>query len=105
MIILTAVLSRPVDYWLIKTGVATEPGIDGGLMRRRGPGRADGQAVSAYVCTVQVRFVDDYTGRITGAGRALAVPEMAIPGVGWLVYAKDPEGNLLGILHTDAGTK
>ena len=27
----------PMDYWMINTGPATEPGINGGLMPRRDP--------------------------------------------------------------------
>jgi predicted enzyme related to lactoylglutathione lyase len=95
----------PVDYWLIKTGSAPEHGIDGGIMLRRGPNPVDGQAVNSYVCTVQVPSVDDYTGRITGAGGIIVVPKMPIPGVGWLVYAKDPEGNIFGIMQEDPGAK
>ena len=41
-------------YWLIKTGEKGTPGIDGGLMPRRGAGPADMQAVNAFVCTVDV---------------------------------------------------
>jgi predicted enzyme related to lactoylglutathione lyase len=95
----------PVDYWLIKTGAAPEPGIDGGLLRRQGPDPVDGQAVIAYVCTVQVPSVDEWTGRIMAAQGVLVVPKMAIPGVGWLAYAKDPEGNVFGIMHSDPAAK
>jgi predicted enzyme related to lactoylglutathione lyase len=95
----------PVDYWLIKTGTAPEPGIDGGLILRQGPNPVDGQAVIAYVCTVQVPSVDEYTGRIAGAGGVIVVPKMAIPGVGWLVYAKDPDGNIFGIMQNDPQAK
>src|SRR5215813_525790 len=41
-----------VEYWLIKTGEDGTPGINGGLVRRRGA--IDGQAVIAFVCTVDV---------------------------------------------------
>src|SRR6478736_3022240 len=41
-------------YWLVKTGEKGTPGIDGGLMPRRGPGPADMQPVNAFVCTVDV---------------------------------------------------
>ncbi len=95
----------PVDYWLIKTGTAPEPGIDGGLIRRQGPNPVDGQAVIAYVCTVSVPSVDEYTGRITSAGGVVVVPKMAIPGVGWLLYAKDLEGNVFGIMQSDPQAK
>src|SRR5262245_23508443 len=46
------------EYWLIKTGPDSVPGINGGLLKRHGPGPADGQAVNAHVCTAQVDSVD-----------------------------------------------
>ncbi len=42
----------PLDYWVITTGPQEQPGINGGLVRRRGP--INGDAVIAYVCTVDV---------------------------------------------------
>ena len=86
------------DYWLIKTG-DSGPGIDGGLVPRRGP--IDGQAIVAYVCTVDVPSVDDYVARIVAHGGSIALPKMAIPGVGWLAYGKDTEGNIFGVMQTD----
>src|SRR5207244_13111550 len=93
----------PVDYWLIKTGPDGQPGINGGLIRRHGT--IDGTAVIAYVCTVDVPSVDEYTQKITGQGGPVVVPKMPIPGVGWLVYAKDTEGNIFGIMQADATAK
>jgi predicted enzyme related to lactoylglutathione lyase len=93
----------PVDYWLIKTGPDNQPGINGGMVRRQGT--IDGQAVIAYVCTVDVSSVDDYTKKITAEGGTIALPKMPIPGVGWLAYAKDPEGNIFGFMHRDANAK
>ena len=31
----------------------------------------------------------------------MAFPKMAIPGVGWLAYGKDTEGNIFGVMQTD----
>jgi predicted enzyme related to lactoylglutathione lyase len=28
---------------------------------------------------------------------------MAIPGIGWLAYVKDPDGNIFGMMQMDAG--
>jgi predicted enzyme related to lactoylglutathione lyase len=89
----------PQDYWLIKTGPDDEPGIDGGLLRRQG--EVDGQAVIAYVCTVDVPSVDEVIEKVTQAGGQVAVPKMAVPGVGWLAYCKDTEGNLFGAMQSD----
>jgi predicted enzyme related to lactoylglutathione lyase len=89
----------PVEYWLIKTGPDGTPGINGGLVPRRGP--IDGQAVIAYVCTVDVSALDEYLRKVTAHGGSVALPRMAVPGVGWLAYAKDTEGNIFGMLQAD----
>jgi predicted enzyme related to lactoylglutathione lyase len=89
----------PMPYWLIQTGPDQQPGINGGMIVRRG--HIDGQAVIAYVCTVDVPSVDDYLQKAVAAGGTLAVPKIAIPGVGWLAYAKDTEGNLFGMMQAD----
>lgn len=93
----------PMDYWLITTGPAGSPGINGGLIRRQGT--IDGTAVIGYVCTVDVTSVDEYAKKITAAGGQIVVPKMPIPGVGWLAYAKDPEGNIFSIMHADTAAK
>ena len=95
----------PADYWLITTGPATEPGINGGLLRRMGGGPLDGAAVNAYVCTAAVADVDQGVRRATELGGTVALPKMPIPGVGWLAYVKDTEGNILGMMQTDPGAK
>jgi predicted enzyme related to lactoylglutathione lyase len=90
----------PMDYWLITTGPNDQPGINGGLVQRRG--EIDGQAVIAYVCTVDVTDVDSATQTALANGAQIAVPKMPIPGVGWLVYCKDTEGNIFGMMQADA---
>lgn len=89
----------PMDYWIIKTGEG--PGIDGGLVKRRGPAPAEGQAVNAFPCTVDVTDVDSTLSAVTRAGGTVAVPKMPIPGVGWLAYFKDTEGNIFGAMQND----
>lgn len=89
------------DYWLIKTGPATEEGIDGGLLKRRGTGPLDGQPVNAFCCTIDVINLDESLTKVLAAGGTLALPKMPIPGSGWLAYAKDTEGNIFGMMQTD----
>jgi predicted enzyme related to lactoylglutathione lyase len=89
----------PEDYWLITTGPDSEPGINGAIMQRNQP--INGDAVIAYVCTVDVASVDDAAAKITKHGGTIVVPKMAVPHVGWLEYAKDSEGNIFGILQSD----
>lgn len=84
----------PIEYWLITTGEDSTPGINGGLMRRMDP--SDGT-----VNTISVPSVDDYLAKATAAGGLIAMPKMAIPGIGYIAYCKDPEGNVFGIMQSD----
>jgi hypothetical protein len=84
----------PVDYWMIMTGAPDQPGIDGGLMKRTEPG--------AYtVCTIDVPSVDEYTQKIVAGGGEILVEKMAIPGVGYMAYFKDPDGNVFSVMQED----
>ena len=89
----------PMDYWLIITGPDDQPGINGGLVRRQG--EIDGQAVIAYVCTVDVEDVDASVQTAIDNGGQVALPKMPIPSVGWLAYCKDTEGNIFGVMQND----
>lgn len=89
------------DYWLIHTGPEDKPGINGGLMPRRGP-VADAMAgVNAFVITVDVEDIDDALERATEGAGVVVVPRMAVPGIGWIGYAKDPDGNIFGMMQAD----
>ncbi len=89
------------EYWMVFTGRDPEPGIDGGLMRRRGPRPADDAPVNGYGCTVAVDDLDKYVDAVVTAGGGIAVPKLAVPKVGWLAYAKDTEGNIFGMMQND----
>jgi len=83
----------PADYWLIQTGPDDQPGINGGMFRRMGP--------VGHVNTIDVPSVDDFATKIEAHGGEIVVPKRAIPGVGWLAYAKDTEGSIFGIIQAD----
>jgi predicted enzyme related to lactoylglutathione lyase len=89
-------------YHLIKTG-EDGPGIDGGLVPRMGPNPdpADPTPVIAYMCTCNVDDVDAYTAKALSLGGSIALPKMAIPGVGWLIYVKDTQSNIVGLMQND----
>jgi len=84
----------PTEYWLISTGDAAVPGIDGGLLRRPHPG-------AGTVNTVGVASLDEAVAKVESAGGKIAVPKMPIPGAGWLAYAVDPDGNTFGMMQND----
>jgi predicted enzyme related to lactoylglutathione lyase len=92
-------------YWLVTTGPDTEPGINGGLLFRRGPAPAEGQPVNAYVCTMGVADLDETVKRALNAGGIIALPRMAVQGIGWLAYCKDTEGNIFGMMQEDPNAK
>jgi predicted enzyme related to lactoylglutathione lyase len=83
----------PMEYWLIMTGEG-EPGIDGGLAPK-------GDNLRTVTSTIAVPSVDEYVEKAVGNGGEIVVPKMAIPGVGYLAYLKDTEGNVFGIMEDD----
>lgn len=94
-------------YWMVMTEIGSEgdkgkwPGINGGIVIRRGPQPTEGTTPNAYVCTIDVPSVDEYLKKITDAGGKIALPKMPIPSIGWLAYGIDTEGNIFGIMQDD----
>ena len=84
----------PMDYWLVMTGAESEPGIDGALTKR-------GEGVSTVVNTIGVDDADAAMERIQAAGGKLITPKITVPGVGYMAYCLDTEGNQFGIMQTD----
>jgi len=94
-------LQPQMEYWLIRTGPEGEPGINGGLLRRPVPGPAGGPLLNAFVCTVEVDDLEVALARNAELGGEVALPRMAVTGLGWLAYVKDPDGNILGLLQPE----
>lgn len=90
-------------YWIIKTGDGA--GIDGGMLPRQGPPPAEGQAVNAYPVTMDVDSCDGTVSKVTANGGTIALPRMPVPGLGWLAYGKDTEGNIFGMMENDPTAK
>lgn len=84
----------PVEYWLISTGEAGTPGIDGGFYTPEGP-------LKGVINTLGVEDLDDIIEKVQSAGGSVVAPRMPVPGIGFLAYVADPEGNLLGLMQSD----
>jgi uncharacterized protein len=86
----------PQDYWLLMTGEGQ--GINGGLMKRvpEFPGTVN---------SIDVTSVDDYVAKVTENGGTVFMPKIAIPGVGYLAYCTDTEGNIFGIIQADPSAR
>jgi predicted enzyme related to lactoylglutathione lyase len=83
----------PDEYWMAKTGEEV-PGIDGAIMKRRHPEQP-------LVNSLAVTNLDESIAAVLANGGSMAVPKMAVPGVGWLAYSKDPEGTIFGMMQYD----
>ncbi len=55
--------------------------------------------------TVNVESVDEAVQKIQEAGGTVTVPRQAIPGIGYIAYCMDTEGNLFGVLQPDTSVK
>ena len=84
----------PQDYWLVTTGADPEPGINGGLAQRN-------PAMPQAVNTIGVQALDETLREVEKQGGRILMPRMAIPGVGWLAYCQDTEGNAFGVMQAD----
>jgi predicted enzyme related to lactoylglutathione lyase len=87
-----------VPYWLITTGKAPEPGIDGAIAPK-------GMRISETTNTISVPDLDEYLKKVVGAGGKVAAPKAEVMGIGWLAYCTDPEGNLFGLMQMSPAAK
>lgn len=84
----------PMDYWLVMTGAEDQPGIDGGIARRSG-------GTTGVINSVDVPSVDEYVGKIEEAGGSVIRSKTTVPGVGYLAYCRDTDGNVFCIMEED----
>ena len=83
---------------MITTGKEDKPGINGGLSKRT-------EAESTTVNTIDVPSIDEYIKKVKNNGGSIIRPKMAVPGVGWMAYFKDLEGNLFGMMEEDSSAQ
>ncbi|MHA1950339.1 MAG: VOC family protein [Candidatus Thorarchaeota archaeon] len=88
----------PIDYWLITTGDEKEPGIDGAFGMRQ-------SKEDTTVNSIDIKSVDETVKKIEENGGEIVRPKMAVPGVGYMIYFKDTEGNLWGAMESDTSAK
>jgi uncharacterized protein len=83
-----------MEYWSVITGDKDAPGINGGLMKRKDPQQP-------IANSIEVANLDQSLKDVAANGGTVVVPKMPIPGVGWLAYFKDPDGNIHGLYQDD----
>jgi predicted enzyme related to lactoylglutathione lyase len=89
-------------YWLVSTGPADEPGIDGAILPRQGPRPEVGAPVVGAVNTATIADIDASLAKAVSLGGTLALEKMAIPGVGTVAYVLDTEANVFGMLQPES---
>lgn len=95
-----------MEYWMIMNGKPEEPGgINGGLVRRMGAAPKSGDAVNGFVCTMIVDNYDEMHSKILANGGTVALPKMALVGMAWQGYYKDPDNNIFGLHQADVNAK
>ena len=63
------------------------------------------QPGATTVNTIGVASLDAILKTIESKGGKTVVPKMAIPGIGWLAYCLDTEGNTFGVMEADEKAK
>ena len=67
-------------------------------MHRMSPG-------ATTINTIDVPSVDESVTKILAAGGKVLRPKMAVPGVGYMAYCEDTEGNVFGIMQEDTAAR
>ena len=88
----------PIEYWFSQSSNPNELSIDGAIAKKTKPNET-------VVDTIGVENLDDIIRKIKDQGGKITNPKHAIPGVGWLVYFQDPDGNIFGIMQNDKNAK
>lgn len=79
------------EYFGVTTRKKDEPGIDGGMMKRKMPG----QPFTNYI---SVKSIDAMNRSVQANGGVVVLPKQEIgKGMGWISAFKDPENNIIGL--------
>jgi predicted enzyme related to lactoylglutathione lyase len=82
----------PAEYRLATTGPEDAPGINGALTPR------SGNWAPVHIGVVSV---DEALKKVEQSGGEVVTPKMPIPGIGYMAYCKDTEGNGVGLFEED----
>ena len=93
----------PQDYWYVKTGEDSQPGINGGLALKSS--HESGKPGGRVANSIDVSSVDEFANKISTEGGKILSPKMPIPGIGYLAICQDTEGIPFGIIQHDSSAK
>lgn len=93
-------LDMPYEYFRIKAGPDTEPGIDGGVGAIKDAPLSEGRPMTQV--TVPVVDLEAVLALVREAGGRVLEPKVPIPGVGWYATCAEPGGLKFGLIQADA---
>jgi predicted enzyme related to lactoylglutathione lyase len=93
----------PPGFFQIQTPTGGKPGILGALQKRRE--LVPGQTTIGYECSISVADVDAVAATVVANGGTILIPRTLIPTVGYLIFFRDPEGNVAGAMQFDANAQ
>ena len=88
-------------YWMIKTGSDDKPGINGGMIRRKGEEPIKDTPIRGFVCTIGVDDVEKYVEKVKMAGGTIAMDATKVEDMGTMASFRDTEGNSVGLMQLD----
>jgi len=89
----------PPNFFLIKTGTADDPGVEGALQGRREI--VAGKPMFGFECSLGVANIDETVTAVEANGGKVVMPKFYIPTVGTLIFFEDTEGNVVGAMQYD----
>jgi len=89
----------PPNFYLIHTGPADDPGLQGALQERQH--KLDGAGMRGFECTIGVDDLDAVLALISHFGGTVVSRPFVIDGVGRLAFFHDTEGNRVGAMQYD----
>jgi uncharacterized protein len=87
----------PPEFYLIHTGDAASPGIQGLLHTRQAP--RTGTGLNGFEPTIAVEDIDAIAATVVANGGKIVFGKSAIPTVGVLIRFLDTEGNDVGAMQ------
>jgi predicted enzyme related to lactoylglutathione lyase len=91
--------SGPIEYWVIQTvptdpnGMPVRSGVNGGMYKKQVP-------ESKPVNYITVESITDFLAKIEKLGGKVTQPKQAVPEIGWIAAAEDPEGNSFALIES-----
>jgi predicted enzyme related to lactoylglutathione lyase len=86
-------MGEGMDYWMIETTGRGPSDLGGGMYLKQG---YEADKPKFYI---GVEDIDGHTERFKQAGGAVLIEKQEVPGFGWSVIGKDPEGNVIGLFQ------